>query len=178
MGNVTGNVTGNMIPSALSSPAPINAQHDANQFDCGKTPLNDWLRQRAHKNEGRASRTFVVCDGQAIVGFYALSAGSVTHAEAPKAPGRNMPPSIPVLVLGRMAVDTRYQGRALGKHLLKDALKRALTVSGHVGALAVLVHAIDHEVVPFYSVYGFKPFPEGDLTLFLSMSDIAASLKI
>lgn len=174
---------GNLTPSpsarpALSAPVPINSQHDVSQFDCGKAPLNGWLRQRAQKNEGRASRTFVVCDGQTVAGFYALSAGSVGLAEAPKALGRNMPPLIPVLVLGRMAVDIRYQGHRIGEHLLKDALKRALTVSGAVGARAVLVHAIDQEVVPFYAAYGFRPFPEGNLSLFLSMSEIAASLGI
>jgi predicted N-acetyltransferase YhbS len=134
------------------------------------------LRQRAQKNEGRASRTFVVCDEKIVVGFYALSTGSVKLHEAPKALGRNMPPLLPILVLGRMAVDTRYQGQKIGGHLLKDAMKRALTVSINVGARAVLVHAIDQEVVPFYTAYGFKPFPEGDLSLFLSMSDIAASI--
>lgn len=163
---------------ALSAPIPINDRHDISQFDCGKSPLNDWLRQRAHKNEGRASRTFVVCDGTVVVGYYALSAGSVKLSEAPKALGRNMPPLIPVLILGRMAVDTRYQSRSIGKHLLKDALKRALTVSGDIGARAVLVHAIDQEVVPFYKSYGFKVFPEGNLTLFLAMSDIAASIGV
>lgn len=163
---------------ALSAPTPINDRHDISQFDCGRPALNDWLRQRAHKNEGRASRTFVVCEGSAVVGFYALSAGSVGLSEAPKALGRNMPPLIPVLILGRMAVDIRYQGRSIGKHLLKDALKRALTVSGDIGAQAVLVHAVDQEVVPFYTSYGFKVFPEGNLTLFLAMSDIAASIDV
>lgn len=161
---------------ALTAPTPIAEQHDLGQFDCGKQPLNDWLRQRVHKNEGRASRTFVVCDGKAVVGFYTLATGSVDHQDVPKALRRNMPPVIPVIVLGRMAVDLRYQGRKIGAHLLKDALKRALTVSHDVGARAILVHAIDREVVPFYASYGFKPFPDGELTLFLAMSDIAASL--
>jgi GNAT superfamily N-acetyltransferase len=173
MGNVTPIASARPV---LSAPAPITQQHDLSQFDCGKAPLNDWLRQRAQKNEGRASRTFVTCEGQVVVGFYTLATGSVKHHEAPKALGRNMPPIIPVLVLGRMAIDSRYQGKKLGAHLLKDALKRALTVSRDVGARAVLVHAIDQEVVPFYAAYGFKPFPEGDLTLFLSISDIATSL--
>jgi len=161
--------------SALSAPAPVGPQHDLSKFDCGKQPLNDWLRQRAQKNEGRASRTFVLCKGQTVIGFYTLATGSVKHHEAPKALARNMPPIIPVLVLGRMAVDVHHQGQKIGGHLLKDALKRALTVSRDVGARAVLVHAIDQEVVPFYAAYGFKPFPEGELTLFLAMSDIAAA---
>jgi predicted N-acetyltransferase YhbS len=174
MGNVT------PIPSArpaLTAPAPISAQHDVSQFDCGKLPLNEWLRQRAQKNEGRASRCFVVCEGQVVVGFYALAAGSVKIIEVPKALGKNMPPQIPVLVLGRMAVDMRYQGKKIGRSLLRDALQRALSVAQNIGARAILVHAIDQDVVPFYLQYGFKPFPDGDLTLFLSTSEVAASLE-
>jgi predicted N-acetyltransferase YhbS len=161
----------------LTAPAPIAAHHDVSQFDCGKPPLNDWLRQRAHKNEGRASRTFVVCEGKNVIAFYALSAGSVRHQEVPKALSRNMPSSIPVLVLGRMAVDLKYQGQKIGSFLLRDALQRSLTVAGNVGARAILVHAIDQDVVPFYETYGFRPFPEGDLTLFLSISDVGKAVS-
>lgn len=173
---------GNITPPrsarpSFAAPAPIADHHDVSQFDCGKDALNDWLRERAKKNEGRASRSFVVCTGQDIViAFYALAAGSVRHEDAPKALGRNMPSSIPVLVLGRMAVDIKYQGQKIGAFLLKDALQRSLTVAGNVGARAVLVHAIDQDVVPFYEGYGFKPFPEGELTLFLSVSEVATAL--
>jgi predicted N-acetyltransferase YhbS len=87
-----------------------------------------------------------------------------------------MPPIIPVIVIGRMAVDLNYQGKKIGSGLIKDALKRSINVSREIGAAAVLVHAIDQEVVPFYARYGFQPFPQGELTLFLPMSHIAAAL--
>lgn len=160
----------------LSPPTAITAAHDASRFDCGKPPLNDWLRKHALRNEGKASRSFVVCEGSAIVAFYCLSAGSVGHADAPSALKRNMPPVIPVLVLGRMAVDLRYQGRKLGGHLLKDAIRRSLSAALEVGARAILVHAIDQEVVPFYVQYGFQPFPAGSLTLFMPLEHAAAAL--
>jgi len=160
----------------LSAPVPITADHDVAQFDCGKPPLTDWLRQHARKNDGKASRTFVVCEGQRVVAFYALAAGSMRIDDVSKKLARNMPPIIPVLVLGRMAVDKNDQGRKIGSYLLKDALKRALNISREVGARAVLVHAIDQDVVPFHADYGFKPFPEGELTLFLPIQDIAATL--
>jgi GNAT superfamily N-acetyltransferase len=163
--------------SFISAPVPIEQQHDVKQFDCGKPPLNDWLKERALKNEGRASRCFVTCVGHRVVGFYALAAGSVRNVEAPANLKRNMPPLIPVLVLGRMAIDSEYQGQKLGKALLLDALRRSMGVAGNVGARAILVHAIDQEVIPFYAQYGFRPFPEGDLTLFLSMSDVKAALS-
>lgn len=84
-----------------------------------------------------------------------------------------MPPIIPVLVMGRMAVDKQYQGHGIGGALLKDALGRAATVSTEIGAAALLVHAIDREVVPFYVQYGFQAFPEGTLTLYLPIKTIA-----
>jgi GNAT superfamily N-acetyltransferase len=171
-----GEVTHLPIPrAALTPPAPIAPEHDGSQFDCGKIPLNDWLQKYALKNEGRASRCFVTCSSRTIVGFYCLAAGSVEHEDVPAALKRNMPPIVPVLVLGRMAVDRQYQGHGIGGALLKDALSRAATVSADIGAAAVLVHAIDREAVPFYVQYGFQAFPEGTLTLYLPMKTIAAA---
>jgi len=167
---------GSPAVQTLTPPQPIAERHDVSQFDCGKPPLNDWLRQRALRNEGLASRCFVVCDGNEVVGYYALAAGSVGATDVPGVLRRNMPRSIPVLVLGRLAVDARQHGKGIGPGLLKDALRRALTVSESVGARAILVHAIDQEVVSFYTQYGFKAFPEGELTLFLPMRDVAAAL--
>jgi GNAT superfamily N-acetyltransferase len=159
--------------ATLLPPAPITPQHDVSQFDCGKIPLNDWLRKFALKNEGRASRCFVTASSCTVVGYYCLSAGSVEHADVPSALKRNMPPIIPVLVLGRMGVDKQYQGHGIGKGLLKDAMARSLSVSLEIGAMALLVHAIDREVIPFYVQYRFMAFPEGSLTLYLPIQTIA-----
>lgn len=163
-------------PPELSPPTPIIRDHDVSRFDCGKASLNDWLRKHALRNEGRADRTFVVCDGARVVGYYALAAGAVFHAEAPGALRRNMPNPIPIFVLGRLAVDREYQGRGLGAGLLKDALKRFLTVSREIGARAILVHAIDDSVVPFYAHSGFKAFPQTPLTMYLPIDEIVAAL--
>jgi GNAT superfamily N-acetyltransferase len=162
--------------ATLTPPAPILPQHDLGQFDCGKIPLNDWLHRYALKNEGRASRCFVTCSGNMVVGFYCLSAGSVENAEVPAALRRNMPAIVPVLVLGRMAVDRQYQGHGIGGALLKDAMTRAVSAASQIGAAALLVHAIDREAVPFYVQYGFHAFPEGTLTLFLPIKTIVAAL--
>ena len=80
------------------------------------------------------------------------------------------------LVLGRTAVDKQYQGHGVGAGLLKNAMRRALTVSTEIGAAALLVHAIDREAVPFYVQYGFHAFPEGQLTLYLPIKTIAAGI--
>ncbi len=172
-----GEVTSLPIARAgLLPPAPILPEHDVSQFDCGKIPLNDWVRKYALKNEGRASRCFVTCSSRTVAGYYCLSAGSVEHGDVPTALKRNMPPVIPVFVLGRMAVDRGYQGHGLGRGMLKDALRRSAAAANDIGARAVLVHAIDRETVPFYVQYGFMIFPEGSLTLYLPMATAAAGL--
>ena len=164
------------VAPSLSAPEPLGHHHDLSRFDCGKAPLNDWLRRHALRNEGRASRTFVVCQGDVVVGYYALAVGSVESKDAPRAVRKNMPPQVPVLVLGRLAVDLGHHGRGMGAGLLRDALRRALSVAAEVGVRAILVHAIDAEVVPFYTQYGFKAFPEGSLTFFLPMEEVAEAL--
>jgi GNAT superfamily N-acetyltransferase len=172
-----GEITQLPVPrAALMPPVAITAEHVVTEFDCGKIPLNDWLRKHALRNEGRASRCFVTCSSASVVGFYCLAAGSVEHEHVPSALRRNMPPLVPVLVLGRMAVDRQYQGHGIGGALLKDAMRRAVSVANDIGALALLVHAIDREAVPFYVQYGFQAFPEGSLTLYLPIKTIIAGL--
>lgn len=164
------------LTGRLTAPAPLAPDHDATRFDCGKPVLDNWLKSQAAKNEGRASRTFVVCEKNRVAGYYCMSAGSVGRASAPKNLARNMPDPIPVLVIGRLAVDRDYQGAGIGAGLLKDALKRALAASKEIGARCVLVHAIDDDAVPFYLNYGFRPFPAGARTLYLPVQDIVAAL--
>jgi predicted N-acetyltransferase YhbS len=86
---------------------------------------------------------------------------------------RNMPPTIPVLVLGRLAVDRQYRGHGIGGALLKDGIARAVNTSVQIGAM---VHAIDGEAVPFYVKYGFQVFPERSLTLDLTIATATAAM--
>lgn len=161
---------------ALVPPAPLEHTHDVSEFDCAKPPLSDWLRTHALRNEGRGSRTYVACFGRKVIGYYSLAAGAVKRNRAPSNIARDMPDPIPVFVIGRLAVDRTYQGKGLGRALVKDALKRCLNASNEIGARAVLVHAIDDDVVPFYLQYGFKPFPTDARTLYLPMRKITAAL--
>lgn len=164
-----------------TEPRPINPEDRLEAFDCGKQPLNDFLRQRALKNEGRASRAYVVLsttgeDAGSVIAFYTLSTGAVPLEEAPGRVRRNMPNPIPVMVLGRMAVDRRHAGKGLGAAMLRQALQRVIEASKTIGARAVVVHAIDDEAVTFYTRYGFQLFPTGSRTLFLPIETIAGSL--
>ena len=161
----------------LTAPAPLGEQHDLSRFDCGKPSLNDWLRQRASRAEGRSARTYVVCAQEnAVVGYYTFAAGGVRLDEIPKPMRRNMPPVVPVTILARLAVDVSQQGRGLGRSLLRDGLLRALNASRAIGSAAVLVHALDDEARAFYAGYGFVEFPEDSRTLFIAMQTIADGL--
>lgn len=165
-----------VLEQTITAPVPIAAIHDITKFDCGKQPLNDWLRHHALKSEGNSARCFVVCVGSAVVGYYCLSTGAVAHAGAPRLLKANMPNPTPVMVIGRLAVDKEFQGRGIGRGMLKDGLARVLQASKLVGAKAVIVHAIDAEAVPFYAAYGFKSFSTETRTMFLPISTIAQSL--
>ena len=155
----------------LTAPQPLAASHGLDGFACGEAVLDDWLRRRALANQlGGGSRTFVVVDGlEQVRGYYALAAGAVSHRAATGAVRRNMPDPVPVLVLGRLAVDEPAQGLGLGVALLQDAVRRALTVAQHAGVRALLVHALHERARDFYLRHGFTPSPIDPLTLMLRL---------
>jgi GNAT superfamily N-acetyltransferase len=165
---------------AYAPPQPIKPDHELEGFDCGKAPLDDWIRRRALRNEGKASRTYVVTAASdragAVVAYYTLAMGAVRLAEVPSRLARNMPNPVPVAVLGRLAVDRRHEGRGLGAAMLREAMQRVLEASRSMGARALIVHAIDDEAAAFYTRYGFQPFPPGTRTLWLPVETIANSL--
>lgn len=155
----------------LRPPEPLSATHEVGEFSCGEPALDEWLKRRALANQANgASRTFVVntSDGK-VVGYYALAAGAVTLADATGNVRRNMPDPIPVLVLGRLAVDLRATGYHLGASLLKDAVARATAVAENAGVRALLVHALHEKARNFYLKYGFQPSPTERLTLMLRL---------
>jgi GNAT superfamily N-acetyltransferase len=155
----------------LSAPQPLAADHRTEGFSCGEASLDEWLRRRALVNQTtRASRTFVVTDDQGqVLAYYALAAGAVSHQESPGSIRRNMPEPIPVMVLARLAVDQRLQGRQVGGALLKDALRRAAAVAQNVGVRALLVHALNEDARQFYIHYGFVASPVNPMTLMLAL---------
>jgi predicted N-acetyltransferase YhbS len=154
----------------VTAPEPLTAQHDSSSFDCGASSLNDWLQKQALKNAASgATRTFVVCENQEVIGYYALATGGVARQEAPGNIRRRMPDPIPVIVLGRLAVDLKWQRSGIGPGLLKDAVIRAVSVSQQVGVRALLVHALDEKAKGFYTHHGFIESPMDPMTLMLSL---------
>lgn len=174
MGNVT--EIAEWLGGELSPPSPLMPSHELKQFCCGKAPLDDWLRQRALKAEGKTARTYVVCRSNTVVGYYALVTGAEQRDKLPKKLHRNAPAHIPLMVLARLAVDKRVTRAGIGSGMLKDAFRRVLQVSSIAGVRALLVHAKDDEAMGFYSRYGFLEFPLGTQTLYLPIETIAAAL--
>ena len=156
----------------MQPPEPLQASHDISLFDCGNALLNDWLKRRALANHsGGATRCYVVAHANAVVAYYAISAGAVTASQATGNIKRNMPDPIPVIVLARLAIDQRYQAKGLGRALLKDAVQRAIRVARDVGVRALLVHAIDAAAQAFYVKHGFSASPTAPLTLMIRLPD-------
>lgn len=161
----------------LKPPSPITADQKLTNFDSGELSLNEWLKKRALKNQATgASRCFVVCSGTAVIGYYSLSAGAISHEAAPKAMRRNMPDPLPVLLLGRLAVDKRYHNRGIGQALLRDALLRAVNVSGDAGVFAILVHALADQAKQFYLSRGFVESPIQPMTLMMTIETVRSIL--
>lgn len=158
----------------LSSPQPLATAHRLDDFACGETVLDEWLKRRALANQlSGASRTFVVTDlDQCVFGYYAMAAGAVSHQAATSAVRRNMPNPVPVMVLARLAVDHRAQGLKLGGALLQDAVSRAVTVSQNTGVRALLVHALHDRAKEFYEHYGFQASPLHPMTLMLRLNTV------
>ena len=176
MGNVTPDPE--RPQTKLSAPVPLTANHDLTEFDCGELVLNDWLKQRALKNESRFSRTYVVCDGNAVVAYFCIAAGSVERAVAPGKVRRNAPDVIPVSVIGRLAVSQAYAGRGLGADILSDALRRIAVASQSIGIGAVLVQAKDDAAKRFYMACAeFAEYPADSRTLFLPIETVIAAFS-
>jgi GNAT superfamily N-acetyltransferase len=162
--------------AGLSAPVPLSGDHDLSTFDCGQPELNDWLCHRALKNESRFARTYVVCHGKQVVAYYCISAGAVGRAAAPGRIRRNAPDTIPVCVIGRLAVDRLYTGKGLGADILADALRRIALASQSIGIGAVLVHAKDESALRFYfRCAEFIEYPQDSRMLFLPIEIVLAA---
>jgi GNAT superfamily N-acetyltransferase len=161
----------------LRAPEPLTYDHLTDAFASGAPTLDTWLKRKAAANQASgASRTYVLCRGQRVVGFYALAAGSVSHDLAPRKLRQNMPDPVPVIVLGRLAIDASEQGGGLGRALLRDAVLRIAAAAHEVGIAAILVHALNDRAKAFYIDAGFAETLVEPMTLFLRIKDIKALL--
>ena len=159
------------------APAPITPSHDVADFNSGEAFLDEWLKKRALKNHViGASRCFVVCDGLKVLGYYSLSAGAISREAAPKAMRRNMPDPLPVLLLGRLAIDRQFHNQGLGRALLRDAMLRAVNVASDTGVFALLIHTMAEQAKRFYLSRGFAESPLESMTLLMTLATVRSIL--
>ncbi len=152
----------------------LHRTHVVEPFACGQPELDRFLiRHALQAQQANSSQTYVAVSDNEVVGFYTIVAGEVSHADAPERVVKGMPRHpIPLLVLARLAVHTKVQGRGIGSGLLLDALGRTLQVADMIGVRALAVHAKDDRAAAFYRHFGFTPSPTDARHLFIIIKDI------
>jgi GNAT superfamily N-acetyltransferase len=161
----------------LGAPEPLSPHHDLAPFTSGVESLDQWLKRRALKNQGSgASRTFVVGQGNRVLAYYALASGAVRLETAPGHFRRNMPDPVPVVILGRLAVDRSLHGQGIGRALVRDAGLRVIQAADTIGIRGMVVHALSDQARAFYESVGFEPSPLDSMTLMVTLTGLKASL--
>ena len=154
----------------------LGRDHVLEGFDCGKEPLNRFLIRNALQNQqANASQTYVLITTGRVIGYHTLVVGEVAFAAAPERLTKGLARhSVPIMLLARLAVRRAYQGRGIGRALLKDALLRTLQAADIAGIRAFAVHAKDDEARAFYRHFDFIESASDPMHLFLLLKDIRA----
>lgn len=168
-----------MSPSPRLRIERLGPHHDLEAFDCGNEELDGWLQQHAlAAQQMDSARTFVLTGNDRVVGFFSLTMGSVVRRDAPAKLVRGMPAyPVGMVLLARLAVDRRNQGKGVGALLLSEALRKAVDAGEAAAARLLVVDAIDDDAIRFYKRFGFVSAPEHPRRLYRRMKDIRASLE-
>ena len=162
---------------SLTPPETLSSHHSCSDFFCGIASLDDWLKRRAYTNQiSGATRTFVICVDNRVVGYYALASGAISIQSALGKFRRNMPDPIPVVILARLAIDSSYQSQGLGRALFRDAALRVVQAADTIGIRGIIVHAISEEAKDFYLALGFILSPLEPMTLMITLNDLRDSI--
>ncbi len=158
----------------FTAPRKLERSDVREGFDSGASELDEWLVKYAKQNqEANNATTYVITDGERVVAYYAIAMAAVSRDAAPSAIAKRRPSQVPCILLARLAVDRSCQGDGLGRELLRDALLRAVQLSGSIGAAAVLVHCRDAAAKDFYLANGdFLQSPVEDLQLMASVETL------
>ena len=154
---------------------PLATQHDRAAFDCGEASLNEFLHRYARQNDEKGlGRTYVAVlpDNPHIYGYYTIASGTIRFDVIPEKLPRY---PIPVVHLGRLAVDQAAQGQGLGKALLADALTRADSIALQLGIYAIEVYALNDAAKEFYLKFGFTPLLDEEKHLYISLKKLRQS---
>ncbi len=148
--------------------------HDRAGFHCGVPALDDYLRKyAAQQNAKGISTVFVLVDDAApskILGFYTLSAAQVGVQQLSDTERKKLPRyPVPCFRMGRLARTIESRGAGLGEVLIGCAVDRCLNARSLVGAYALLVDAKDEKAKSFYERYGFIPYVDAPMSLYLPL---------
>lgn len=161
----------------LAAPVLLNDHHRLADFTSGEESLDHWLKRRALANQiSGVSRTFVTADSDQVAGYYALSSASLAVKLAPGRFRRNMPDPVPVVLLGRLAVDRNWQRQGIGRALFRDAAMRVSAAADSIGIRGIVVQAISEDARNFYLALGFAACRDEPRTLVVTLGDIRAAL--
>jgi GNAT superfamily N-acetyltransferase len=163
--------------STISAPQPLQSHHRLADFNCSEPSLDDWLKRRAARGSASGlTRTYVVCDGDTVIGYYCLAAAAIGPSDGPAVitPDRRDP--VAVLVLRRLAIDRDHQLAGLGTALLNDAVRRAIGAAEIAGVRALLVHAMSEQARRFYRSRGFIETPIMPMSLVLVLATVGQAL--
>ncbi|MBX9842718.1 MAG: GNAT family N-acetyltransferase [Xanthobacteraceae bacterium] len=168
--------------AALCAPEPLTARHDVSRFSNGIHPsLDQWLRERARASEGLSARTYVACptdEPDRVIGYFSISTAVEQRNALPSAKlRRGLPEQVPLLLIGRLAVDAEWRNRGVGSALLVDALKRCFAASEIAGARGVVAHAIDDMAVDFYARHGFVRSPLGERVMLMPIETVRSLIS-
>jgi GNAT superfamily N-acetyltransferase len=162
----------------ILQPEPINEQHNIQGFNSGEESLDIWLKTKAIKNQkANASRTYVASDNERVIAYYVLAFSSVDGSSATGRFRRNMPNPVPVVILGRLAIDLAYQNKGIGRALVRDAGLRVIQAADTIGIRGLLVQAISIKAKDFYTQLGFEPSLIDPMTLMVTLDDLKAAIQ-
>jgi len=162
---------------------PLDSRrHIRSDFCCGRDSLDNYIRKQASQDiKRRIATVFVLIDEPetSVLAYYTLSAYTVDVSVLNEDLAKRLPryPLLPATLLGRLAVDNSQQGKRFGELMLIDALHKSLDSTAQVASLAVVAEALDEEALGFYIKYGFQPFRQEPLKLYLSMKSIETLCK-
>lgn len=161
----------------LSQPEPLADVHELAQFSSGVASLDDWLKRRARGNQASgATRTFVVAQDRRVIAYYAVALGAISLGGALGRLRRNMPDPIPVALLARLAIESAWQGRGLGRALFRDCAERITRAADNIGIRGIVVHAPSEQAKAFYLALGFEPSPLDPMMLMVTLGDVRSIL--
>lgn len=157
----------------------LDRSHDLEDFDCGEDVLNSFLIRHALQSQrANASQTYVGVVDDEVVGFYSLTVGDISYDDAPERVTKGLAKHpVPIMLLARLAISTRWQGQGAGAGLIRDAMRRTLQAAEIAGIRALIVHARDDSAKRFYEHFNFVPLPSEELHLYQLLKDIRRALS-